>query len=84
MESPNTRLLQGEPAPCNLGTRVSYSVREGIRMGGHRVSFKEAPRRPGDPPVLVARAQKAASELRWKARFGPEEIIRTAWRWHSR
>jgi len=63
---------------------VPRSVRGGIRMGGRRVPFKEAPRRPGDPPVLVARAQKAASELGWKAQFGPEEIIRTAWRWHSR
>lgn len=82
-------LVQGGASQAfNLGTGVGHSVLEVIRaverLGGRQVPFEEAPRRPGDPPVLVARAQKAASELGWKACFGPEEIIRTAWRWHSR
>ena len=78
----------GAPQAFNLGTGVGHSVLEVIqtvkRLGGRQVPFEEAPRRPGDPPVLVARAQKAASELGWKAQFSFEEIIRTAWRWHSR
>lgn len=82
-------LVQGGASQAfNLGTGVGHSVLEVIqtvkRLGGRQVPFEEAPRRPGDPPVLVARAQKAASELGWKAQLGPEEIIRTAWRWHSR
>lgn len=82
-------LVQGGASQAfNLGTGVGHSVLEVIqtveRLGGRQVPFEEAPRRPGDPPVLVARAQKAASELGWKAQFSPEEIIGTAWRWHSR
>ncbi|MGQ9736042.1 MAG: GDP-mannose 4,6-dehydratase [Thermaceae bacterium] len=81
-------LVQGGASQAfNLGTGVGHSVHEVIqaveRLGGRRVPFKEASRRPGDPPVLVARVQKAALELGLKARFGFQEIFRTAWRWHN-
>jgi UDP-glucose 4-epimerase len=47
------------------------------------VPVREGPRRPGDPPVLVAAAAKAERELGWKPRY-PElrAIVETAWRWH--
>jgi UDP-glucose 4-epimerase len=44
---------------------------------------REEPRRPGDPPALVASAEKARQELGWRPQFPTlEEIIESAWRWH--
>jgi len=40
---------------------------------------------PGDPPVLVASAEKAKRILQWAPKYGElADIIATAWRWHSR
>jgi UDP-glucose-4-epimerase GalE len=72
---------------CNLGTGKGNSVREVIRaveeVSGRPVPFTEGPPRPGDPPVLVARADRAWTLLGWRPRY-PElhGIIETAWRWH--
>jgi len=45
---------------------------------------EEAPRRPGDAPVLVASAGKIMRELGWRPRYPSlEEIINSAWAWHS-
>ena len=44
----------------------------------------ETDRRPGDPPILTADATRARSELGWKiAKPELEEMVSTAWRWHS-
>jgi UDP-glucose-4-epimerase GalE len=71
----------------NLGTGRPHSVREVIdtveRVAGRTVPWTLAPRRPGDPAVLFAAAQKAQAELRWTPRHGDlETIVRTAWDWH--
>jgi UDP-glucose-4-epimerase GalE len=71
----------------NLGIGKSYSVREVIRtveeVTGKKVQIKEGPRRPGDPPALVAAAAKAQRELGWKPRYTElRPIIETAWNWH--
>jgi UDP-glucose 4-epimerase len=43
----------------------------------------EKPRRPGDPPRLVAAANKAFNELGWKPQYPKlEDIVKTAWAWH--
>ena len=73
---------------CNLGTGRGHSVREVIRaveeVSGCKVPAKEAPRRPGDPPVLVAQAERAGTELGWRPRYAElRGIVETAWRWHS-
>jgi UDP-glucose 4-epimerase len=53
------------------------------RVTGRTVAWKMAPRRPGDPAVLYARADKARAELRWQPRFTEiDAIVRTAWNWH--
>jgi len=45
----------------------------------------ERPRRPGDPPRLVASAEKAMRELGWEPRFASlEAIVSSAWRWHQK
>ena len=53
------------------------------RVTGLRVPWTLAPRRPGDPAVLYAAADRARAELGWApARGDLETIVRTAWDWH--
>ena len=53
------------------------------RVSGQAIPAREEPRRPGDPPALVASAEKAGRELGWRPQFPTlEEIIESAWRWH--
>jgi UDP-glucose 4-epimerase len=73
----------------NLGNGSGFSVREVIRaaekLTGRTIRAQETPRRPGDPPVLVGSAEKAARLLGWKTDFSAlEQILETAWRWHRR
>jgi UDP-glucose-4-epimerase GalE len=81
------RLEPGKGLCYNLGTGRGYSVREVIRTAeevtGKPVPVKEAPRRAGDPPELVASSAKVQRELGWKPRY-PElrPILETAWNWH--
>jgi UDP-glucose 4-epimerase len=83
------RLQAGEPSGFyNLGTEHGYSVREVIRLceqvTGLPIRAIEGPRRPGDPPRLVASAVKAKSELGWQPRYTDlRETIQTAWNWEQ-
>jgi UDP-arabinose 4-epimerase len=75
----------GRPAAFNLGTGQGSSVREVIaaveRVGGSKVPAEEAPRRPGDPPALVADPTRARQVLGWEARYTEiGQIVQTAWR----
>jgi UDP-glucose 4-epimerase len=72
----------------NLGNGSGYSVREVVRMcesvSGVHIPTVEKPRRPGDPPRLVAAAERARTELGWQPRFpGLREIVASAWAWHQ-
>ncbi len=77
----------GKGLCCNLGTGRGYSIREVIKTAeevtGKKIPVKEGPRRPGDPPELVAAADLARERLGWKPRY-PElgMILETAWNWH--
>ena len=78
-----------ESAALNLGTGRGHSVREVIRaaeaVSGRPIPCREAPRRPGDPPALVADPSLAAELLGWRARVSDlETIVRTALAWHKR
>jgi len=82
-------LRKGNPTTAyNLGNGNGYSVMEVIQVAeevsGLKVNFEPAPRRAGDPAVLVASSEKISRELGWKPEF-PElkTIIRTAWDWHK-
>jgi len=72
----------------NLGNGNGYSVLEVIKMSeevtGLPIKWESAPRRPGDPAVLVASSEKIIRELGWSPRY-PElkTIIQTAWNWHK-
>jgi UDP-glucose-4-epimerase GalE len=73
----------------NLGTGRGLSVYEVIRsverVTGLHVPVSIAGRRPGDPPKLVASAQRASSVLGWHPSHSRiEEIVRTAWQWKVR
>lgn len=73
----------------NLGNGRGFSVREVIetcrRVTGHPIPAIEAPRRPGDPPILIASSEKIRRELGWEPRKPTlEEIVASAWEWHRR
>ncbi len=82
-------LEPGKRGFFNLGNGEGYSVREVIRacelVTGKPIKVIEKPRRPGDPPRLVAGAVKARTELGWLPRFPKlEDIVATAWAWHRK
>jgi UDP-glucose 4-epimerase len=73
----------------NLGTGGGSSVREVIETGrkitGHKIPVQEKPRRPGDPPRLIASSDKIKRELGWKPRYQAlEAILESAWKWHQK
>jgi UDP-glucose 4-epimerase len=80
-------LERGHPVGAyNLGSMRGFSVREVIdvcrRVTGRPISVDEAPRRPGDPPILVADATRAGEDLGWAAEIPSlDEIVRSAWSW---
>lgn len=81
-------LKPGEGIKVNLGTGRGTSVREIIdacrRVTGHEIPVVVGPRRPGDPPELVADASKARRLLNWEPEYMDiESIVRTAWKWHQ-
>lgn len=80
-------LKSGVKGEFNLGNGSGYSVKEVIaaceKVTGKTIKAIEKPRREGDPPRLVAAADKALNELGWKPEYpGIEEIVQTAWDWH--
>ncbi len=71
----------------NLGTGKGFSVRKVItraeEVTGMKVPVRMGSRRAGDPPELVARADKAREALGWQPRHSSlENILKTAWAWH--
>ena len=83
------RLMQGGPGGAfNLGTGRGHSVREIVaaveRVGQWRVRVQEAPRRAGDPPLLVADPARANQELGWSPLHSSlETLVETAWHWYA-
>jgi UDP-arabinose 4-epimerase len=79
----------GDSIELNLGTGSGHSVREVVasveRVTGQRVPQQEAPRRPGDPPELVADAALARERLGWRPKYSDlDTIVRTALAWETR
>ncbi len=83
-------LLGGGESVClNLGTGKGYSVREVIAAAeavcGTPIPAREKPRRAGDPPALVAAADRVEDVLGWRPQYSDlRQIVETAWRWHNR
>ena len=81
------KIEPGRGLRYNVGTGRGYSVREVIdacrKYTGHPIPAVIAPRRPGDPPELVADARLARELLGWTPKFDTiESIVETAWNWH--
>ena len=84
-------LRRGEPRMeiYNLGCGgEGHTIREVVRCAekvtGKRIATVTGPRRPGDPPVLVASSYKARRELGWKpTRERLDVIVESAWKWRS-
>ncbi|MFN0122509.1 MAG: UDP-glucose 4-epimerase GalE [Blastocatellia bacterium] len=79
-------MLDKQNCIYNLGYGSGYSVNEVVEMArqvtGSRIMTDSAPRRPGDPPILIASADKAMLDLGWQPRHSElDNIIATAWRW---
>jgi len=73
----------------NLGTGGGSSVRKVIetcrRITGHPIPVVEKPRRPGDPPRLIASSKKIKRELGWQPKFQTlDAIVQSAWKWHQK
>jgi len=85
-----TYLLEGgENIALNLGTGRGHSVREVVstveKITGKTVPVREAPRRPGDPPMLISDAVKAIDILKWQPQYSDlRTIVDTALCWHTK
>lgn len=77
----------GASTTLNVGTGVGTSVLEVLhateRISGRKVPYAISPRRAGDPVVSYADPTKANTVLGWKATHSLDDIIKSAWAWHS-
>jgi UDP-glucose 4-epimerase len=81
-------VLDARSRRYNVGIGTGYSVKQVLdavkRITGVDFPVKVGPRRPGDPPQLVANSSLIQRELGWKPGFpGIEEIVATAWAWRK-
>jgi UDP-glucose 4-epimerase len=67
----------------NLGSGTGFTVRQVLdaarRVTGHAIPAAESPRRPGDPPALVASGDLISRELGWTPTRSLDEMIADAW-----
>jgi UDP-glucose 4-epimerase len=79
----------GESVRLNLGTGRGASVREVVTAAeavvGAAIPTRLSPRRPGDPPLLVADGRAAREKLGWTPRLSElPSILTSAWAWHRK
>ena len=72
----------------NLGSGEGFSVRQVVEtcreVTGLDIPAEEAPRRPGDPPRLIASSKRAMADLKWTPKYADvAQIVRHAWMWHQ-
>lgn len=84
-----TEALQGgDQRFYNLGIGRGRSVREVVdaarQVTGRKIRVEVGPRRPGDPPILYASAERIRADLGWQAQITElEPMIESAWQWLS-
>ena len=75
----------GDSFAANLGTGQGYSVKEVLaavkHATGNSVPWHAAPRRPGDPPILIADPTRANRLLGWQSTRSLPDIVASAWKW---
>jgi UDP-glucose 4-epimerase len=73
----------GLASTLNIGTGRGVSVREiidlALKITGRDVEAVVTPRRPGDPPAVVASVDRAADALQWRARRDVSDMVESAW-----
>jgi UDP-glucose-4-epimerase GalE len=78
----------GETTVVNVGTGRGASTREVVegtkRVSGVDFATQDGPRRPGDPTEVYADNRRAREVLGWKPRYDLDDILESAWAWHSR
>ncbi|HEY1726714.1 MAG TPA: UDP-glucose 4-epimerase GalE [Steroidobacteraceae bacterium] len=79
----------GSSASFNCGYSHGYSVRQVLasvqRVGGRPLTIREEPRRAGDPPVLVAQAQRIRTQLGWSPQLDDlDSIVDSSLRWEHK
>ncbi|HZH58916.1 MAG TPA: UDP-glucose 4-epimerase GalE [Metabacillus sp.] len=80
---------ENRSATYNLGNGNGFSVKEVIetarKVTGHPIPAEVAPRRAGDPAILIASSEKAINELGWKPKYADlHTIIESAWNWFQK
>jgi len=77
----------GESTAVNLGTGIGSSVFEVLASAesaiGSPVPYELAPRRAGDPVALYSDGDHARTLLGWAPNYGLDDIVSSAWAWHS-
>ncbi|TKY71036.1 UDP-glucose 4-epimerase GEPI48 [Spatholobus suberectus] len=72
----------------NLGTGKGTSVLEMVnafeKASAKKIPLVMAGRRPGDAEIIYASTKKAERELKWKAKYGIDEMCRDQWNWASK
>ncbi len=86
--APGDERTVGGALVCNLGNGGGFSNREVVAAAeavvGHEIPFQVGPRRAGDPPVLVAAADRAADLLGWRPRHATlAAMVGSAWAWRQ-
>ena len=80
-------LATGAFEAINVGSGSGYSILQVIaaaeRAVGRRIAWQAAPRRKGDPPILVADVAQARARLGWQPTRDLDAIVADAWAWHS-
>jgi UDP-glucose 4-epimerase len=81
-------LERNESQVFNLGNERGFSVKEIVKIAekvaGLKVTVREAPRRAGDPPVLVSSSAEIKGKLGWNPGYSDiEKILWTAWKWEQ-
>ena len=89
LEAADEAMREGEHRVYNLGNGAGFSVREVIeearRVTGVSIEAVEAPRRPGDPPILVASSALIQDQLGWiPEKPSLEAMVSDAWDWMQR
>lgn len=82
-------LSENQSLHYNLGNGSGFSVKEVIdtvrKVTGHPIPAEVTERRAGDPARLVADSSRIKRELGWNPKYpGLEEIVQSAWNWHSK